>query len=138
MQLEPLKKTPWETVQDRAKHPAESKSWNWTVTMLQHDLSSTTQYDLFPSDLLKCWIVYFHNGRMISHAFYSVTALPIPWYLGCAANGRIAHAPGALGYTSTKHASVLWIPMKIDENPLVYQSGNEIVSLSALSPCQSV
>ena len=26
---------------------------------------------------------------------YSVTALLIPWYLGCAANGRIAHAPGA-------------------------------------------
>ena len=43
-----------------------------------------------------------------------------------------------LGYTSTKHASALWIPMKIDENPLVYQSGNEIVSLSALSPCRSV
>ena len=34
MQLEPLEKKPWETVQDWAKRPAESKSWNWTVTML--------------------------------------------------------------------------------------------------------
>ena len=25
MQLEPLEKTPWETVQDRAKHPAEKQ-----------------------------------------------------------------------------------------------------------------